>query len=147
MTILQDVRYGLRVLIKSPGFLLVAVLSLALGIGANATIFTMINTVFLRPLPVENPLQLMFIYGTDTSNNQNAVLGAFLPLSYPNYVDYKNQNDAFVDIAVYGFPANVPVAAAGERPAPATAQLVSENYFSLLGVNPAMGRAFLPEEG
>ena len=147
MTMLRDVRYGLRVLIKSPGFLLVAVLSLALGIGANATIFTLINTVFLRPLPVENPSELMFIYGTDTSNNQNAVLGSFLPLSFPNYVDYRTQNDSFVDIAVYGFPSNVPVAAAGEKPAPAGAQVVSENYFSLLGVKPALGRAFLPVEG
>jgi hypothetical protein len=83
MSLLHDVRYGIRVLLKSPGVLVAAVLSLALGIGANATIFTMINTVFLQPLPVEKPSELMYVYGTDSANAQNAVLGAFHPLSYP----------------------------------------------------------------
>src|SRR5215468_4326166 len=68
MTLVQDIRYGYRVLLKSPGFLVAAVISLALGIGANATIFTMINTIFLQPLPVERPAELMFVYGTDTNN-------------------------------------------------------------------------------
>lgn len=146
MTFLQDVRYGIRVLLKSPGFLIAAVVSLALGIGANATIFTMINTVFLQPLPVEKPSELMYVYGTDTSNAQNSLLGAFLPVSYPNYVDYKNQNDVFADLAVYSFPNAVSAAAAGEKPAPVNVQLVSGNYFSVLGVKATLGRTFLPEE-
>src|SRR5215475_3420187 len=103
MTLLQDVRYGVRVLVKSPGFLIAAVVSLALGIGANATIFTMINTIFLQPLPVDKPAELMFIYGTDSSNAQNSLIGAFQPVSYPNYVDYKTQNDVFQDIGLYSF--------------------------------------------
>src|SRR5713226_4016541 len=107
MSAIQDVKYGVRTLLKSPGFLIAAVVSLALGIGANATIFTMINTVFLQPLPVEKPSELMYVYGTDTSNAQNSLLGAFMPVSYPNYVDYKNQNDVFTDLAVYNFPVAV----------------------------------------
>src|SRR2546423_15299791 len=86
MTLLHDVRYGIRVLLKSPGFLIAAVVSLALGIGANATIFTMIKTVFLNPLPVEKPAELMYVYGTDSNNSQTSILGTFLPVSYPNYV-------------------------------------------------------------
>src|SRR5262249_7579896 len=145
MNLSQDVRYGVRVLLKSPGFLVAAVLSLALGIGANATIFTMINTVFLQPLPVEKPWELMYVYGTDSSNPQNGVLGAFHPLSYPNYLDYKVQNEVFVDLAAYTFPQGVSLAG-GEKPTPVNVQVVSGNYFSLLGVRPALGRMFLPEE-
>src|SRR5262249_440567 len=145
MSLFHDVRYGVRVLIKSPGFLTAAVLSLALGIGANATIFTMINTVFLQPLPVKQPSELMYVYGTDTNNPKNSVLGAFQPVSYPNYRDYKTQNDAFVDLAVYTFPQGVSLGG-GEKPAPVNVEVVSGNYFSLLGVTPAYGRTFLPEE-
>src|SRR2546428_13746203 len=94
MTLSQDVRYGIRVLLKSPGFVIAAVLSLALGIGANTTIFTMVNAVFLQPLPVDKPSELMYVYGTD-SNNANSLFGSFLPISYPNFVDYRAQNDVF----------------------------------------------------
>jgi putative ABC transport system permease protein len=145
MSLLHDVRYGIRVLLKSPGFLIAAVLSLALGIGANATIFTMINSVFLQPLPVEKPAELMYVYGTDSNNAQNSVLGSFHPISYPNYLDYKAQNDVFVDLGVYSFPQGVSLGG-GEKPEPVNVQVVSGNYFSMLGVKPAFGRAFLPEE-
>jgi putative ABC transport system permease protein len=144
MSLLHDVRYGVRVLLKSPGFLIAAVLSLALGIGANATIFTMINTVFLQPLPVEKPSELMYVYGTDT-NNTNSLFGAFLPISYPNYRDYRAQNAVFVDLATYTFPQAVSLGG-GEKPLPVNVQVVSGNYFSLLGVRPELGRTFLPEE-
>src|SRR6516165_6323344 len=130
MTIFQDLRYGIRVLLKSPGFLLAAMTSLALGIGANATIFTMINTVFLQPLPAEKPADLMYVYGTDNSGNKNAVLGAFMPVSYPNFVDYKEQNDVFTDLALNSFPNVVNAAVAGEKSSPINVQLVSTNYFS-----------------
>src|SRR5262245_19201984 len=145
MTLMQDVRYGFRVLLKSPGFLMAAVVSLALGIGANATIFTMINTIFLQPLPVERPEELMFVYGTDANNASNAVLGQFMPLSYPNYVDYKTQNSVFSALAVYSFPNQVSLGSGG-KPEPANVQLVSGNYFSALGVKAALGRTFLPDE-
>jgi predicted permease len=145
MTLLQDIRYGARVLIKSPGFLVAAVISLALGIGANATIFTMINTIFLQPLPVERPAELMSVYGTDTNNASNALLGQFMPLSYPNYVDYKNQNAAFSELGAYSFPNQVSLNS-GSKPEPANVQLVSGNYFSALGVRAALGRTFLQDE-
>src|SRR5262245_4596528 len=144
MTLIQDVRYGIRVLLKSPGFVIAAVLSLALGIGANTTIFTMINSVFLQPLPVEKPSELMYVYGTDT-NNTNNVLGTYLPVSYPNFTDYRAQNDVFSDTAAYGFPVSVSLGS-GEKPTPIFGQLVSGNYFSLLGVRISIGRAFVQEE-
>src|SRR5215831_16329084 len=145
MTLVQDIRYGYRVLRKSPGFLVAAVISLALGIGANATIFTMINTIFLQPLPVERPAELMFVYGTDTNNASNSVFGQFMPLSYPNYVDYKNQNAVFSELAAYSFPNPVSLNSLG-KPEPANVQLVSGNYFSSLGVKAALGRTFLQDE-
>jgi predicted permease len=145
MTLLHDVRYGIRVLLRSPGFLIAAVLSLALGIGANTTIFTLINSLFLQPLPVEKPAELMYVHGTDTNNTGNALLGTFLPVSYPNYVDYREQNDVFEDLAGYTFPNPVSLGG-GDKPTPVNVQVVSGNYFSLLGVKAAMGRAFLPED-
>src|SRR6516164_6380436 len=103
MSLSQDVRYGIRILLKSPGFVMAAVLSLALGIGANATIFTMVNAMFLQPLPVERISELMYVYGTD-SNNANSFLGSFMPISYPNFVDYRAQaTDAFLDMGAYSF--------------------------------------------
>jgi predicted permease len=145
MTLLQDFRYGSRVLLKSPGFVIAAVMSLALGIGANATIFTMINTIFLQPLPVEKPSELMFVYGTDTNNASNAIFGQFMPVSYPNYIDYKNRNSVFSELGVYSFPNPVSLGTGG-KPEPINVQLVSGNYFSVLGVKAALGRTFSPEE-
>lgn len=144
MTLTQDIRYGVRVLMKSPGFLIAAVLSLALGIGANTTIFTMINSVFLQPLPVERPSELMYVYATDT-NNSAGVFGSFLPVSYPNYADYRANNDVFADMAMYSFPLPASIGG-GEKPTPLNFQLVSGNYFTVLGVRAALGRTFLPEE-
>ena len=144
MNLSQDIRYGIRILAKSPGFVLAAVLSLAVGIGANTTIFTMVNAMFLQPLPVERISELMFVFGTD-SNNTNTIFGSSLPVSYPNFVDYRAQNDAFVDMAAYSFPVIVSMGG-GEKPTPISGQLVSGTYFSLLGVRITVGRAFLPEE-
>ena len=144
MALSQDVRYGIRVLLKSPGFLIVAVLSLALGIGANTTIFTMVNSIFLQPLPVEKPGELMYVYGTDAAN-RTSIMGTFLPISYPNFADYRAQNNVFAEMGAYSFP--VPVSlAGGEKPTPILGQLVTGNYFSLLGVHIAIGRGFIPEE-
>lgn len=144
MTITQDIRYGIRVLLKSPGFVIATVVSLALGIGANTTIFTMVNSVFLQPLPVESPSELMYVHGTD-SNNTSSLFGAFLPVSYPNYRDYRAQNDVFQDLGVYSFPRSVSMGG-GDKPTPVFTQLVSWNYFKLLGVMPVAGRTFLEEE-
>src|SRR5260370_3342819 len=85
-TLLQDVRYGLRMLAKNPGFTLIAILTLALGIGANATIFSVINSVILRPLPFPEPERLVAIRGADTRNNERG-----RPVSYPDFADLRSQ--------------------------------------------------------
>jgi hypothetical protein len=144
MTLSHDVRYGIRIVFKSPAFVIAAVLSVVLGIGANTTICTMINAVFLQPLPVEKPAELMYVYRTDT-NNSNNVLGTFLPVSYPNFADYRAQNGVFADTGAYGFPISVGLGG-GEKPTPVLAQLVSGNHFALLGVHIAVGRGFIPQE-
>ncbi len=125
-------------LVKSPGFSLVAVLSLALGIGANTAIFSLINAVLLRPLPVADPPSLVSVSTTDQRNPGN------LPLSHLNYKDLRAQNGSFTDMAAFTFAAvNY---SSGRESQQIPAQVVSSNYFSLLGTQPALGRGFLPEE-
>ena len=140
--ILKDIRYGIRLLAKSPGFTAVAVLSLALAIGANTTMFTIINAVFLTSLPVQNIQELVSVSGLDQNNK--VVNLNLTPLSWQNFEDYKKQNDVFSGLAGFigtgltltgfGDPQNIP------------GQLVSANYFDVLGVKPAMGRTFGPDE-
>jgi macrolide transport system ATP-binding/permease protein len=135
---LQDLRYGLRTLAKSPGFTVVAVLSLALGIGANTAIFSLVNAAILKPIPVDEPQRLAAIFMTDERNPGN------LPLSHLNYKDLRDQNQAFTGMAGYTFAqVNWSTGSESEQ---IPLQVVSGNYFSLLGVSPALGRAFLPEE-
>ena len=135
---LEDLRYGLRGLAKNRGFALVAVLSLALGIGANTTIFTLLNAVFLRPLPVRNAEDLTALFTTDQRNP------GLLPCSYPNYRDYRDQNSVFSSLLLYtAVTANL--TGRGD-PQLLMAQLVSGSYFETLGVDPIVGRGFRPEE-
>ena len=125
-------------LVKSPGFSAVAILSLALGIGANTAIFSLINAVLLRPLPVSEPERIMAVSTTDQRNPGN------LPLSHLNFKDLRSQNAAFSDLA--GFTFNQVNYSTGRESEQIPVQVVTANYFPLLGVQPAMGRAFLPEE-
>lgn len=136
--VLEDLRYGLRALAKSRGFTLVAVLSLGLGIGANTTIFTLLNAIFLRPLPVEDPGRLAAVFTIDPSNP------GMLLCSYPNYVDYRDHNSVFSSMLLYT-PITISLTGPAE-PQMLRAQMVSANYFSTLGVKPLIGRGFLPEE-
>jgi hypothetical protein len=94
-TLWQDLRYGVRMLMKKPGVTLIATLSLALGIGANTSIFSIINVVFLRQLPVTEPSRLMFVFN-GTRNSPWATV------SYPNYVDYRGRVEVFSELAAYG---------------------------------------------
>src|SRR4029077_2684448 len=135
---LEDLRYGLRGLAKNRGFALVAVLSLALGIGANTTIFTLLNAVFLRPLPVRDSGGLVAIFTTDLRNP------GLLPCSYPNYRDYRDQNTVFSSLLLYS-AVTANLTGRGD-PQMLMAQLVSGNYFESLGVSPVVGRGFRPEE-
>jgi len=112
---------------KSPAFVIAAVLSLALGIGANTTIFTMVNSLFLQPMTVEKITELMHVYGADSAN-ANSIFGSSMPISYGNYVDYRARSNGFVDMGAYSYP--MPANLAGsEKATPIMAQLVSANYF------------------
>ena len=135
-TLLQDLRYSLRLLARKPGFAVVAVLTLALGIGANTAVFSVVNAVLLRSLPYAAPDRLMVV--------SEAIDKEPRPVSYPNFLDYRAQNEVFQDIAAH-FPTVLTYTTA-ERAERIRSEVVSDNYFSLLGVAPVRGRAFLPEE-
>lgn len=137
-TLLQDLRYAVRMMIKSPGLTAVAALTLTLGIGANSAIFSGVSAFVLRPLPVEEPDRLVRPFETD---NPDEWFGNF---SYPDYVDYREQNDVFEGMLAHNI-----VQAALSRDNQndlVWGELVSGNYFDVLHVSPAMGRGFLPEE-
>ncbi len=140
----QDLRGGLRMLKKSPGFTFVAVLSLALGIGANTAIFTIINAVFLHPLPVEEPSRLAEVFTHDTITfNANANF-QLTGTSLPNYEDYRDQNNVFAGLATVTFPITLNWGGQAE-PQQLNASLVSGNFFDVLGVKPYRGRTFLAD--
>jgi putative ABC transport system permease protein len=133
----QDLRYGARMLIKRPGFTLIAVITLALGIGANTAIFSLVNTVMLRPLPVAQPERIVEI----TPLRPGASVGNF---SYPIYRDFRDKNDVLEGLAAYRFvPLSLSRSGNNER---LWGYLVSGNYFDMLGVRAVRGRMFTPEE-
>jgi predicted permease len=136
----QDIRFALRQLRKSPGFAAVAVLTLALGIGANAAIFSLISTILLRPLPIRHPEQVFAIHQgkqNDPSYSQS--------MSYPNYKDIRDRNQVLSGMSVYRFdPMSLSHDGNNER---VWGYLVSVDYFDLLGIRPLLGRTFLPYEG
>ena len=125
-------------LAKSPAFTIIAVLSLALGIGANTAIFSIVNVILLKPVPVNEPARLASVFMLDQRNQGN------LPLSHLNYQDLRDQNRVFSGMAAFAFAQlNWSTAADSEQ---VPAQVVSGNYFDLLGVTPSPGRGFLPED-
>src|SRR5690348_12701472 len=137
--LMQDIRYAIRMLAKSPGFTAIAILTLALGIGANTAIFSVVNTALLRPLPYQNPGQLVNIFARskmfDFPN---------LGLSAPDIEDIRKQNTVFSQVATFGDTTKVmtgqgaPQQLAGIR--------ASVDYIPMLGVQPLYGRTFQPEE-
>ncbi|HTK28887.1 MAG TPA: ABC transporter permease [Vicinamibacterales bacterium] len=141
--IFQDLRYGVRLLTKAPGFTAVAVLSLALGIGANTTIFTLINAVLLNPLPVADPAQLVTVWTTD-QRNQNGAFG-FLQTSPLNYRDYRDKNSVFSGLTAYQF---LPLSISGGtgEPQQVFGEMATGNFFDVLGAKPLIGRTFTPAE-
>ncbi|PYV15694.1 MAG: hypothetical protein DMG21_14320 [Acidobacteria bacterium] len=144
---IQDVRYGLRQLRRSPGFTAVAVLTLALGIGANTAIFTLINALLLRPLPVENPGELvLFGHGLDRGVVGEAQRGSWELFSYAFYQQLRHHNRVFQDVCAFGSFDNGLSLRAGNSLTSAHGRLVSGNYFSLLGVRPFLGRMLAPED-
>ena len=138
-TLLKDLRYGLRSLLKHPGFTAIAVITLALGIGANTAMFSVINAVLLRPLPYHDPGRLVTIWEESPERDLYQ-----LPISYANYRDWVDQNHVFEQISAYTFT-NLNLTGAGE-PARLSTVRTSANLFSLVGATPRLGRTFLPEE-
>lgn len=137
-TFLQDLRYGSRMLLKRPGLSSIAIVTLALGIGANTAIFSLVNTVLLRPLPIDRPEQLVSL-NSDSPGGNNVPT-----LSYPNYRDFRDRNDVLAGLLCYRFaPISLSNNGVNER---MWAYLVSGNYFDLLGVKPALGRFFTQQD-
>jgi putative ABC transport system permease protein len=138
-TLLQDIRYGTRMLWKSPGFMLVAIFTLALGIGANSAIFSVVNAVLLRPLPYKNPEALVKVNGELKRQGVDKE-----PLSYPDYVDFKAQVQSLEHVAAYNQTSG---ALTGEgEPERLRGVNVSAELFPLLGVEPVTGRVFSAED-
>ena len=140
---LQDVRYSLRMFGKSPGFALVAVLALAFGIGANSAIFTLLNAIALRPLPVRDAGEVVTVYQTMQGLRSRNIHGSRAFLSYAEYAAYRDQNHVFTGLAAHS-AVHLTLGGTGARPL--SGFVVSCNYFSVLSPALAMGRGFLPEE-
>src|SRR5688572_30468439 len=138
-TLLKDLRYGIRSLLKHSSFTAIAVITLALGIGANTAMFSVINAVLLRPLPYHDPGRLVTIWEESPERDLYQ-----LPISYANYRDWVDQNHVFEQISAYTFT-NLNLTGAGE-PARLSTVRTSANLFSLVGATPRLGRTFLPEE-
>jgi predicted permease len=134
-TLWQDLRYGLRILLKKPGFTLIAVLTLALGIGANLTIFSFVDTMFFRPLPAREPYQL--VTGAAIRNGEN--------YAYPAYGYFRDHSKLFESLAAHYSTAPLDVIYGGDSRM-ANGAVVSANFFPMLGISPLLGRFFLPEE-
>jgi predicted permease len=135
---IRDLRFALRMLVKNPGFSIVAFLAIALGLGVNTTIFGIVNTLLLRPLPVGHAEQLVQVYTTDTHFTGRQAN------SYLNFLDYAKQNTVFRGMAAYRFA--LMGMTRGSDTSNVFGQLVTGNYFDVLKVQPVLGRAFLPEE-
>ncbi len=138
-TLIQDLRYGVRMLLKQPGFTLIAVLTLALGIGANTAIFSVVNAVLLRPLPYAEPERLVAVWETNKKNPAGKS-----SVSYPNFFDWRTQNKSFERMAAY-YTNSVTLTGVA-TPINLHCAIVSAELLALLGARPQQGRLFLPEE-
>ena len=137
--LMLDLRSGWRALHSRPGYAFIAILALALGIGANTTIFSIVNAVLLRPLPYPNPDQLIWIWETNPGNNIKTET-----VSIPNFVDWQTQNQSFEQLTAWG--RNIVTLTGTGEPEQLSAAVVAANFFSTLGVSPAIGRTFVPED-
>src|SRR5690349_5376466 len=133
----NDFRYAFRQLIKYPGFSVVAVLTLALGIGASTSIFSVADAVLFRSLPYPNPQQIVRFW-------EQASDGHRMNLADPNFDDFRTQNKTFTDLAVYSY--GLASVSGGSEPVRVNVAAVSGGFFRVLGVEPFRGRAFAPDE-
>ncbi|HEX8354594.1 MAG TPA: ABC transporter permease [Pyrinomonadaceae bacterium] len=137
-TLLKDVRFGARTLWRRPGFTLVAVLTLALGVGANAAIFSVVNGVLLKPLPLREAERLVLVYETTPATPRDYV-------SVPNLEDYRAGTRSFEGFATF-VPQSVNLTGAGAEPERVVGAFVTSSFFPVVGAEPALGRALLPED-
>ena len=140
MNWLQDLRHGARLLLRAPGFSLIAVAALAIGIGANTAIFSVVNTLLLRKLPYADAERLAVIWEHNLPRDRKSNV-----VSPGNFIHWREMNQVFEDIAAVGLTFNVTLTGAGD-PEELPMQLVSSQFFPILGVRPAVGRPFAPEE-
>lgn len=140
-TLWQDIRFGLRMLMNKPGFTLIAVITLALGIGANTTIFSMINSLLLKPLPFPDSDRLVLVLEAQANVPQNWNI-----VSAPNYQDWQRQNDVFAGMAIFDSAGKGYNLSGGAEPERVSGVRVSAGFFDVLGVKPHLGRTFSPEE-
>ena len=136
-TLLQDIRYGIRMVAKSPGFAAIAILTLALGIGADTALFSVVNGVLLNPLPYRQPDRLVAIYARSKEFSHGSI-------SYPNFLDWVRSQRSFSSLAAFRQD-DFNLTGMGE-PERVRAEMVSADFFSVLGVNPVAGRLLRPEE-
>ncbi len=141
--LLRDLKYGLRSMTRSPAFSVFAILALALGIGASTTVFTVVNSLLLHPLPAKDPSRLVSLYTTDLKNQKQSA--SLLPISYLNLKDYQARNTVFSSLGAFSppMPMTLVEGTAQER---FFGQLVTQGYFEALGLTPAKGRFFFPGE-
>jgi putative ABC transport system permease protein len=143
-TLLQDARYGLRNLARNPSFTLVAILTLALGIGANTTIFSVINNTLLKPLPFPDADRLMLVFETFGKGPDNWNI-----VSAPNFWDFQRQSHSFENMAIFdsaGRGYNLSATGTAQGAEQVSGLRVSAGFFSVLGAKPFLGRTFLPSE-
>ncbi len=146
-TIWHDMRYGVRILVKKPGFTIVIVLTLALGIGANTTIFSFLDRVILRPLSVEKPRELVKLeYQFQYQHGNHSGVGKDNKFTYPLYVSYRDQSEVFSGLIAYTSGKLSSGVRVGDSVEHVASLAVSSNYFSVLGIKPVIGRFFLPEQ-
>jgi putative ABC transport system permease protein len=138
-TLLQDLKYGIRMLVKNPGFTAIAVIALALGIGATTAIFSVVNAVLLKPLPFVEPGRLLMVYETNLQRGFNRGT-----MSYPNFADVRDQNQVFEKMSSY-HSGDFILTGRGE-PLRLQGAVVNADLFPLLGVKASLGRTFLPDE-
>jgi predicted permease len=140
MILFQDIRYGCRMLFKNPGFAATAVIALALGIGANTAIFSVVSAVLLQPLPYKDAGRLVMVWASKPQQPESDIM----PVSPPDYTDWKNQSHVFEDIGTSS-DAIYSLTGAGD-PQQIIGYRFSSNFFDVMGVKPLMGRTFTPEE-
>jgi predicted permease len=145
----QDIRYGLRVMLKSPGFTAVAVLTLSIGIGVNVGVFTLIHAIMLQSLPVANPNQLYRLGDNNNCCQMTGLEDSWTLYSYPLYRQLRDETSAFTDIAAFQTdPSDLSVRRpGGDGPAqPYRGEFVSGNYFRMFGIKASVGRIFIPSD-